>query len=261
MMKKEFYRGEDVDAENAFDGRRCYELNPSLQHIIRTIFPFIQDDDIIHAELCKDWDKPDLCIWIGEERHYISLKSGTSQCVHGESIESFVKFYRGLGLSVRSQKALLLNQYGDGTLDGSGGRCFTKSEIWPRIQAEVAFANRELRDPRYVKAGLDRMVFDGTEHSSCSADYLAYGDPSYFVFASRKQMTDFVYSKRYEFLSSLHIGPLQIVPMTRGVETQPRNMWKRHFMRAKWPFLLTDIQYINNKQLQIQRERAKKKAQ
>lgn len=234
----------DFLAAGSFNHRKVLDLNPSQQKLIRAAFPSCKEDDMIVSGICDRFSKPDIYLQIGEEKHYVSLKSGQSTTVHVEKLKPFVLFLRELGLSVSAQKTLLRFHYGDGTMDGTGEVRLGVEELYPRMMKEIAALNEELNQRKFVLAALDRCLFQGGPSHDIEAEFIAYGDPSYFIFASKKELIDSVLWSRYRNFHVPHIGPIVLRPFARDIQRKSKQPDKRHAVSCGWPNLLSDIQRI-----------------
>ena len=79
-------------------------------------------------------------------KKYVSLKSGRAESIHQEYIKNFILFLRSLGISKRTQQTILLYQYGDGTMDGSGKRRMKYHEMRTWLDERIKEAKNKLND-------------------------------------------------------------------------------------------------------------------
>lgn len=233
--------------KSAFNGKSFDELNDFQKKFILELFPNINDNDyIICSKYIKEFGKPDITISLNNEKKYISIKSGSSDGMHIEDIKTFILFLRSLGVSVQTQKILLLYHYGDGTLDGTGEKRMLHNEIAYKYKEHIEFANKELSNSKIVLACLNRFVLQGTNEYMQTIDYIYYGDENYGVFCSKNELANYIISRDYSHLKTLHIGPMTIQPYLRDVNNESHNKYKRHKVQIKWHYLLTDIEKTNS---------------
>lgn len=242
MAEPKQYRPTDYEAKEALDGKTVEGLSPAMNLFITSLFPMAKSDDVVHCELCDNYEKPDLRIEVGDEVHFISLKSGGSKSLHYESIKGITLFLRSLGVSVQTQKTLLLFHYGDGTLDGTGETRLLREDVMEKYKAPIEKAMIELNRPQIVRACLKRFIFEGSEKRVHAAEFLAFGDPTTFLTVSKDEVFDFVMRQRYDYIRSFHVGPMIFAPWKRNVERVEEDEWKRGIVHVVWPYLLTDIQ-------------------
>lgn len=229
----------------SYNNKKFSQLNDFQKEVIKTIFSNIKDEDMIFSNICNRYSKPDIYFEVNNIRKYISIKSGRSDSMHFESIKSFVLFLRGLGVSNRTQKIILLFHYGDSSLDGTGTIRLCFEEIMKKYSNYIQEANEEINKIDIVKKSLDRFVFMGIESKTCFVDYIYYGNEKYGILCSKEKMVDFVLKKKYGHLKTLHIGPMTIQPFLRDVKRVSKNVYKRNMVQVKWHYLLTDMQKIN----------------
>jgi len=231
----------------SYDNKTFNQLNNFQKEIITRMFPKVKDGDIISCKKFKNSiSKPDIVFYVGGMVSYVSVKSGSADGMHIEEIRTFIWFLRRLGISIRTQKILLLYHYGDGTLDGSGKRRMLLDEIVYKYKDLIAYANNELKAPEIVLACLIRFVFKGSSNMGKPIDYLFFGDETYGVLCSKNDLTNFVLSRNYSHLSTMHVGPLTIQPYLRDINNVSKYKYKRDMVQIKWRYLLTDLQKANS---------------
>lgn len=242
MAEQKQYRPHDYEVKEALDGKQFGQLTPAMQLFVGSLFPKARHDDMVHCDLCDNYEKPDVVITVGDEAHFPSLKSGRSKSVHYENIKNLILFLRGLGVSEQTQKTLLFYHYGDGTLTGTGETRLEKEELLLRYPERISLAIAELNQKRIVRACLKRFLFTGSEKRVHSADYLAFGDINTFVVVSKDEIFDFVMRQSYNHLRSVHIGPMLLSPWQRNIKREEDKEWKRSIVHVTWPYLLTDME-------------------
>ena len=237
----------ELDFKASFNGKIFKNLNLFQKEFMCELFPNIKlDDFIICKKYHKEFAKPDVVISVNDMERFISIKSGSSDGMHIEDIKTFILFLRSIGVSSKTQKILLLYHYGDGTLDGTGQKRMLHNEIAYKYKDLIEFANRELSSPKIIVECLNRFVFQGTNNFMKSIDFLYYGDGIYGVYCSKNDLSNFVLSRDYSHLKTMHIGPMSIQPYLRDVDFKSKNQYKRHKVQIKWHYLLTDIEKTNS---------------
>lgn len=229
------------------DNKSFNNLKEWVKPIIKEMFNNAKENDVIKCVVCNRYSKPDFTIEINNQRKYISLKSGRSDSVHFEGIKSFILFLRKIGISKETQRTILRFHYGDGTLDGTGLVRFGHGDLMVKMKDALKAANNELNSKEVIKECLEHFVFSGVEGRRISADYLWFGDKNYALSVSKEELINFVNRKGYEYIRTLHIGPMTIQPYLRDVERKSKYPQKRHVVQVKWHYLLSDIQRIRNK--------------
>ena len=222
------------------------ELNPFQKEILLKMYPQIQEKDLIK---CKGYyfskAKPDIQFIVNDEIKYVSIKSGRSDGMHIEEIKTFILFLRSLGVSIKTQKILLLYHYGDGTLNGTGKTRMLHNEIAFKYKELIEYATEELKTPEIIIPCLNRFMFTGTNLKRKSVDFIYFGDETYGILCSKNDLTNFVISRNYSHLKTMHIGPMTIQPYLRDVNRVSEHEYKRDMVQIKWHYLLTDLQKAN----------------
>ena len=226
----------------AINGKTFDELSPALRDLL-THANMIERDVPYIANLCNRYSKPDITIWAGSRPLHLSIKSGTSDSIHFENVKSLVLFLRKIGISAETQKTFLLYYYGDGTMDGSGKRKMSFGETLSWLRARIEEANREINDPAFRNALLDRFLLKGREGRVIRADYLVYGTPESFIFVSREDL-----EKTFPFLlhkkgRGLRFGPMTFQPYLRKSYWSKARKDNDHY-QVKWHGMVFDFEYI-----------------
>lgn len=242
MEENNTNRPQDNEVRIALDGKRIQDLSPALQDFVESLFPKAKQSDVVKCELCDRYEKPDIRIVVGDEMHFVSLKSGRSKSIHYESIRNLVLFLRSLGVSEATQKTLLLFHYGDGTMTGKGETRLSRDDVMEKYKDRIALAMKELNKAKFLRACLKRFVFSGSELRTHSAEFLSFGDITTFLTVTKDEVFDFVMRQNYDYIRSAHIGPMLLSPWQRNLDRKEDAEWKREIVHVTWPYLLTDIQ-------------------
>ncbi len=222
----------------AMNGKKYSEINHNLQSVIRDLFGYPDENEIIECAQFEGHFKPDIYIKYKGETKYISIKCGRASMVHGENIKDFVLFLRSLGVSKRTQKTILLYHYGDGTLIGNGAKRLNQAETVFWLQKEIQLANDELnRNHDLINKVINRVLFQGIDDNAQSADYIYFGDPEYGQIVSKKQIYTFATYKSWVFYNHFHIGPIFFKPHARYANTPIINEASRNKIHCFWPNL------------------------
>lgn len=85
--------------------KKYYQLREHWKIIIKIIFPFIKDDDLLRAFSFNDKHaKPDIYIAYKGLKKYVSIKTGTNPSIHQEYYYDFFKFLERNGLDKKNNK-------------------------------------------------------------------------------------------------------------------------------------------------------------
>jgi len=229
----------------AIEGKKFKELNHNLQYFVRYLFPYIEDDDVLHCQRTDDYIKPDIYIQWKLEKRFVSLKYGSSTEVHTELLESFMNYLRSLNVEEKVIDIWMRFHFGDGTNDGTGNKRLPGIEVRFAMRDEIKYLNEYLNSNRDLVAQVvDRALFRGVDPLAPKADYLYYGDPDYGSFVSRGQVIKHIHAKTWMYVEAPHLGPLIFRPHARYAEKEIRNPIFHRQIRFTWPNLEADIRYI-----------------
>ena len=227
---------------------KAKKLNPNLLSMMERLFGIIDLEKKVSCERTFNYIKPDVIIKHRGISKGLSIKGGSSHVVHNEQIKPFILFLRKEGISSRTQQTILLFQYGDGTMDGTGNNRLTGPEVSLKLKDKIAEANEELNSNKeFIKKFIDRVIFDGVDPEAKKADAIYHGNVKYGVIITRKQLYKHIEKKNWKETYSLHVRPLHLVPAARFAGTEIRNEKKRHIIQCCWPRLSDDFDYISNR--------------
>lgn len=228
--------------------KKVSELNPNLRYLVSELFGALDINEVIKCTQPNDYIKPDLIIEYKGIKKGLSVKSGANEFVHREYIGTFIEFLKGLGISQRTLNTILLFQYGDDTIDGTGKKRMPFEVIRYRYQSRIKEANAELnKNNELIFRVVERTVFDGIGDNKEKADAIYHGDVYEGTVITRYQVQKHIMRKDWDKYDHLHIGPLFIGPHARYVDTKIINENSRNRVNVKWNKLIQDIKYISKK--------------
>lgn len=163
---------------NSINGLTLLEVNPNIRSFLTSIFNSRPDPSVtIYASRTKDPKyKADLSIQHVDTSRYISVKQGSGNSIHQETLDTFIDYLqKNLGANDDVIQAIKLFHWGDGTLDGSAdissrmsSREFIKQN--PKLISTIqSFFNKHSSEllPRFLSSGI---------YNSGYVDYVYYGD-------------------------------------------------------------------------------------
>ena len=222
------------------------DLNENLKHFVSFAIPSLELNKPLKCCKLDTQIKPDVCIYQGETRKYVSLKTGMTEHLHNENILTFVEFLKSQNIDSYTIESYLLYQYGDGTIDGTGENRMSSVDIkfylFERIRKmnDVFNSSKEI-----IKAFADRVVWKGVDPNSEEAEFLYHGDIDFGMFISKRQLNRHIDRKSWEFMERcVHIGPFVIRPKARFANKKMTNPAERNVVSVSYPRLINDIQYM-----------------
>ena len=230
------------------DKKRFKELENNLKHLLLELYHDIEDNELITCEKQDGFYKTDIKVTCKNKTFNVSLKTGKADVIHEERIKTFILFLRENGISTETQKTILLYQYGDGTLDGTGKTRYNYDELMFYFRDRIQKANEELnRSVDFKLKVLDHCMFTGVIDNPVIADAVYHGNLDYGIVVKRSQIENHIRRKNYDFYKNLHIGPIMLRPHARYVNKSATNEDRRHKIECYWPNLSDDIDYISRR--------------
>lgn len=227
-----------------FNNRKVSNLNPMAYSLINTLFEDINENDIIKMTYRLDKTKTDLLLSINNITKKISIKNGRCNSVHLESIETFINFLRKNGVDENIIKSFLYYHYADSTIDGTGTNRISISEYKENHQHEIDNINKWFSNEDLIIKAIDRFLITG---KFCdSVDVIIYGSINDFLWITKDEIYNLILSKRNDYSTGVHFGPLFCQPWTRNLQFKSSEEYKRHYVQIKWYSLSDDIINIMN---------------
>lgn len=214
-----------------FNNKKVKELNPLLREVIDDLFVNIKEDDLI-----KSWrnhinnQKGDIFIKIKNNVRSLSIKKGSRNSVHAESINSFVNFLRLLNINESTIKKYLNYHYAEN---------MTSKEYCESHEEDIKDINKELNKID-IKHFINRFILKG-RLSSYTIDGLIYGTPNDFFYINSKDICETITESKMRNSKSVHIGCLFIQPQNRCLNNNQKYIDKKDFVQIKWYSLFDDI--------------------
>jgi len=242
----------EIEICSSINNKKFKSINDFMKELIVFMYGPIDKNTIIHSEKYDPFEKADIYFEVNGIRKFVSIKSGKTKSIHSEGIKTFILFLRSLGVSVETQKTILLFQYGDGTLDGTGDKRLTHDELMIIMKNQIENANKELNNENIIKETVDRFVFTGGYGEKAkTVDFILYGTKDHGVFVSKKELLDYALKRKTEYIRTLHIGPITIRPYMRDIERKSLNPYKRDIVHGDWKDLNGDMMVIEGKRNKI----------
>ena len=225
--------------------KKVGELSNNITYMMKELYGALDENEVIQCHKTEDSVKPDFIIQYKGIIKNVSMKSGRSEIVHQEIIKNFVLYLRSLGVSSKTQRTILLYQFGDGTMDGSADKRMSYEKLRLLMKDRIDEANLELNAHNdFIWKVVERCVFIGTLKNAPEADALYHGDYEFGRVVTRKQVQKHIMRKNWNFYNNLHIGPLQIRPSARYIGKEIASEKRRHRVELYWPHLREDIDFI-----------------
>ena len=247
-MPTNFGTQKELEMVMNLDGKKVGELSNNLRTFMQALFGILDNEEIVHCSKIEEFIKPDFVVTYKENKKYVSMKSGRAETIHQENIKTFILFLRSLGISKRTQQTILLYQYGDGTLDGSGKERMDYNKLRLVLEERIQEANEELNSSKeIIMKVMERCLFVGNLENAIPIDCVYFGDYRFGVTATVNQMRKYITRKSFHWMKNLHIGPIQLRPHARYINKDIKHPEAREKLECYWANFSSDIDYISSR--------------
>ena len=107
--------------------------------------------------------------------------------------------------------------------------------------------NLHINKENILKNAIDRFIIKG-KNSNYHIDALICGEVDDFIWISKKDIIKIVMSKRNDYSTAVHFGPMTIQPKNRCLNYNYKYENDRYCIQVKWYNLFDDIiEFMNNK--------------
>lgn len=182
--------------------------------------------------------KPDLVIKHNGIEKYISVKKGSGNSVHQESIDMFFTFFNSL-LGATALNNLKTFHYGDDTTNDTGAVRYSAAQCKTKYARQVASLNVELNKWENLETFLDRFLFVGNV-GSLVVDVVYHGTIDSGLWASKDEIVNYVRNNYFD-TNAVHFGPLTYQVWGRDEKRTAVHPDRRYVMQVKWGSLEKDL--------------------
>lgn len=218
-----------------------------FRKLIDELYGPMDEETIIKAWLNKLPQKTDFFIKINNKMKGISVKKGIKNSVHVEGITNFIHFLITNGVPRDIIISYLQYHYADGTNNGKGNNRLSIEEYKKTHQKEIDRINQIINDEKILKKAIERFVIKGN-NSNYYIDAIIYGEVDDFIWLLTDDINKVILSKKDEYSTSVHFGPLTCQPKNRCLNYNPKFEKDRFCVQLKW-YNLNDniIEFMNEK--------------
>lgn len=242
-MGKQGYINED-EMKDEIDGKKISQLNKNLSGFIIDIFGLHKKDKIDGVLKCikrGGQNKGDIEIFFKNQSKTVSIKMGSGNSVHQESIEDFIKYLNREFISKYDiSDDLRFFVWGDGTLDGKGivsnrigALRFAKThpDVIERIQKYFNNFKKDL---------IQRFVLNGKNNAS-AIDYIYYGNKDFGKWVEAEKLLNWLVYQKNESKGAISVGALTFQAWNRNIKGGDKSEHKRGVIQLKWGTMGYDI--------------------
>lgn len=227
------------------NGKKIKELNPSFNELFDYLFKNANEESLISCWRNHYKQKADIFIKVNGIRKGISIKKGSKNSVHIDSISLFTNFLYRNGIPVDIINDYRKYHFADGTTNGKGNKRVSVCEYKKEHQEDIDRINEYLNTEKMLKIAVERFVLKGN-NSNYSIDALIYGEFNDFLWLKKEEVYNYVLSQKELYSTAVHFGPLTVQPKTRCLNYNRKYEKDRFCVQIKWYSLFDDILKIKS---------------
>lgn len=232
---------------NYLNNKKFNQIHIVFRELIESLFYNVSENDIISAYKYGSYAKCDMVIEINGEKKGISIKIGSKNSVHLETVESFCDF-------LRINKFKYINKfkkylYSDGTNNNTGKNRISSIEYKKNHKKDIIKINRELFNLK--EKLIYRFLICSDINYKVKVDAFIYGGVNDFLWVTTKEVFDYFDKEENIESSGIHIMSLFIQCWNKNLIRNPKYEHCRNYIQVKWYSMFDDVMKImldrNNK--------------
>ena len=231
---------------NNINEKKYKETNILVQELLKTLYPWIKENDMIVAYKYGRYAKTDIVVSVRNIKKGISIKSGDKNSVHLEKIDNFCKFlYKHKIREINKLKKYL---YSDGTSNNTGKIRCSAEEYKKKHPEDIIKINKELN--KIKKQLIERFLFKSDVNYKVNVDVIVHGSINDFIWATKDEIIEHLMIKEIES-SGVHVSSLNIQNWDKKQKKNPKYDYCRNYIQVKWFNLFDDIIQIMCKRNEV----------
>lgn len=233
-MKKGYQN--EFEFINYLNGKRYGELNILIQDLLKKLYPDVEKTDIITAYKYGRYAKVDIVVSINGIEKGISIKSGSRNSIHIETIKKFVSYLKKFNFN--EIERLLRYLYSDGTIDNTGAIRQSSSEYKLNHGDDIILINDSLQ--KIKKELLIRFLIKTDVNYRINVDAFISGDVNDFLWATREEVIEYLTTVNQQS-SGVHISNLFIQNWNKNINYNSKYECCREYIQVKWYSIFDDL--------------------
>lgn len=221
---------------NNINDKKYKETNILIQELLKTLYPWIKENDLIIAYKYGKYAKTDIVISVRNVKKGISIKSGDRNSVHLEKIDTFCKYISKYRFNEIERLKRYL--YSDGTNNNTGKVRYSAEEYKQKFPEDIVKINNEL--DKIKKNLIERFLIKSDINYKIKVDVIVYGTINDFIWATKEEIISYLINKKNES-SAVHVSSLNIQNWDRNLKKNPKYEYCRNYIQVKWFNLFDDI--------------------
>ncbi len=237
------------EIRDALNSKMFDKICPNLRHLLTDMFKgYNLKGKWVHAHVVNQNMKPDFYVTVDGVPNgvYVSVKKGSGNSLHQESLENFISFLRSEGISEDIINKLKEYHFSDGTTDNTGEVRYSSKE-YSKINPNLVIGlNEVFNNKDLLKKFIKRFIFKGNYPGAPEADYLYHGTVRNGVWASKIEIYDYVDTLVINN-KSVSFGPLTYQAWNKNLTKNPKMENRRMQMQIKWGSLEDSLMEITSR--------------
>lgn len=226
----------EIRIEKCLNFKKFENITPNLQNFLRDVFKgYNLNGKEIHATRSPQRIKPDFYLVADgiPKGVYVSIKKGSGNSIHQESLSLFIDYLKSLNASDQIISYLKEFHYADGTTNNTGKKRITASEFKKQNPEKIVALNAFFNQKPIIKKMFERFIFLGNLQDAVRVDYVYHGTPNKGVWASRDEIYQYLATKLFDN-DSVHFSQLTYQVWNRNIKRNPNTEIRREQMQIKW---------------------------
>lgn len=232
--------GNEYEFVKYLNKKKIQELHPRFRELFDYLFANEKEESTISCWRNHYKQKTDILIKVNGVMKGISIKKGSKNSVHIDSISEFTNFLYCNGIPIEIITAYRKYHFADGTTNGKGSIRISVDKYKQLHQEEIDKINKYLNTEKMLKLAVERFVLKGN-NSNFVIDALLYGEPNDFLWLTKEEIHNFLVSQTSIYSTAVHFGPLTVQPKTRCLNYNGKYEHDRFCVQIKWYSLFDDI--------------------
>lgn len=258
---KDGFKNENDIIEYINQVKNFNDMNDNIKSFLSFLFDDIDlNGKTISASKPKNFSKnikPDIIISTSNITKYVSLKKGSGNSVHQETLSDFEKFLTSTRINKQTIQYLKEFHYADGTIDGTGSKRINAKDFTKKYPDKIKQISCDFNNPEILRILINRFLFTGTLDNAPKVDAIYHGTVFSGHWATSKEVLEYLLkiSQKDDRVSFSH---LVYQPWNRCLNFNPKTENRRHTMQIKWASLEKDLVTIEQEHLRIPSNRGTK---
>ncbi len=223
----------EIEIVKELNNKKITEINYLYQNMIEKLYGVVQRDTKIYAKINFGKKKYDFVIYINNIPKYISVKKGSKNSFHTESIKKFIIFLKECKIPQEIINKYIHFHYGEDYEEGYK-RVMNSAEYKLKYQGNIDQVNIYFNKNSFIENALYRFVLQGTNRNEKIIDGVLSGTKDVFEFYSRNDIIRIVEFHKNKKSTGVHFSCLFIAPHNRCINNNLKYYDARNSIQVKW---------------------------